>query len=411
MFLDFLYNLRDEGVAVGTHEWLALVEALLAGAHGHGFLGFYHVARAVLVHRESDYDAFDRAFARTFRGIEAAGEALLAQLEAFLRDPARHADLDPALRAALEHLSRDEVRRRFFERLAEQRERHEGGSHWIGTGGTSPFGQGGTHPTGVRVGGQGGGRSAMAVADARRFAAYRTDRVLDTRQIAVALRKLRRMGHEGRRTELDLDSTVDRTARNCGDLEVVLRPPRKNRLRVLLLLDVGGSMSPHADRVEKLFSAAKRGGGFAKLDSYYFHNCVYGKLYRDADFLDAVPTDRVMREHDPDTRLVVVGDAYMHPMELTFAGSSWWTTERGPSGYTWLGRLADRFVHNAWLNPEPERLWRAPSIAAIARIFSMFPLTLEGIGEMVAHLRRPPDAVRRALWAEIARGRADAGAA
>ncbi len=408
MFLDFLYNLRDEGLAVGPSEWIALLEALLAGAHGQSFLGFYHVARAVLVCRESDYDAFDRAFARTFRGVEVEGKALLEQLAAFVRDPARMRFLDPALRAALEHLSRDEVRRRFFERLAEQRERHEGGNRWIGTGGTSPFGQGGYHPTGVRIGGEGGGRSAMAVADARRFAAYRTDRVLDTRQIAVALRKLRRMGHEGRATELDVDETIDRTARNCGDLDVVMRPPRKNRLRVLLLLDVGGSMTPHAERVEALFSAARRSGGFARLDSFYFHNCVYGTLYRDAEFLDGVPTARVIREHDPDTRLVVVGDAYMHPMELTFSGASWWTTERGPSGYVWLARLADRFAHNAWINPEPERLWHAPSIAAIRRLFPMFPLTLDGIDEAVAHLRRPPDAARRHLWAEVARG-ADAG--
>ena len=406
MLLDFLYALRDEGLAVGPHEWLALAEALAAGAHGHELLGFYQVARAVCVHRAADYDAFDRAFARTFRGAVDAADRVLEQIAAFLQDPARLASLDPALRRALEALSRDEVRRRFFERLAQQRARHRGGSHWIGTGGTSPFGQGGFHPTGVRLGGAGGGRSAMVVADQRRFAAYRTDRVLDTRQIAVALRKLRSMGHEGRATELDLDGTIDRTARNGGDLDVVLRPPRKNRLRVLLLLDVGGSMTPHADRVERLFSAVKQAGGFRRLSSYYFHNCIYGKVYRDAAFYDPVPTEHLLSGHDPHTRLVIVGDAYMHPMELSFAGSSWWAPERGPSGYTWLARLADRFPHNAWLNPEPPRLWSAPSIAAIRRLFPMFPLTLEGLDEMVAHLRRPPDAARRAFWAQMARGAA-----
>ena len=181
----------------------------------------------------------------------------------------------------LESLDLEELRRLFEERLREQKERHDGGNRWIGTGGTSPFGANGAHPSGVRVGSQGGGRSAMAVADARRYRPYRSDLVLDVRQIEVALRKLRAFQREGRELELDLDGTIDETAKNAGELEIVLRPPRKSNVRVLLLMDVGGSMDPHAELVSRLFSAAKRASNFRELKTYYFHNCIYGTPLRD----------------------------------------------------------------------------------------------------------------------------------
>jgi hypothetical protein len=402
VFLDLLYALRAHQVPVATHGWIALIEALAAGLHDDSLDGFYQVARCVLVSRESDYDAFDRAFAITFRGVEEDRARLLTHLDEWLRDPSRLLALDPALRAALEALGIEELRRRLLERLAEQKKRHQGGSKWVGTGGTSPFGQGGVHPTGVRLGG-GGGRSALAVADARRFHALRHDLVLDTRQIAAALRRLRRLNREGRREELDVEGTVDETARNSGDLELVFRPPRRNDVRVLLLLDVGGSMDPHAQLVSRLFSAAHRGGGFRELRSYYFHNCPYSRVYEDAQFRRRVSVRELMSTLDPRWTLILVGDAWMHPGELLLTSGDFWSYAPGPSGLTWLARLADRFPRSAWLNPEPRRVWSSPTIAEIGRLFPMFPLGLEGLGDMVRTLQRPPEARRRALVERIVR--------
>ena len=405
MFLDFFYNLREHRVPVTTHNWLALVEGLARGMHRDSFDGFYQLARCLLVSSESHYDAFDQAFAETFRGVERDMSKVIDQLGEWLRDPKQLAYLDPALKAALESLDLEELRRQFEERLAQQKKRHEGGNRWIGTGGTSPFGQGGMHPSGIRVGGGGGGRSALAVADARRFRAYRKDLVLDVRQIAGALRKLRQMARKGVDDELDLDETVDATAKNCGDLEVIMRPPRKNDLRVLLLMDVGGSMDPFARLVSQLFSAAHQSGGFRKLKAFYFHNCVYSNVYEDASFTKPVPTTDLIRNHEQHWRLIVVGDAYMHPGELMMSSSNWWDggSDR-PVGITWLARLAARFPRAAWLNPEPPDIWDAPTITEIKQVFPMFPLTMQGLDQMVHALRRPAHPGRMARVHSIAHG-------
>jgi uncharacterized protein with von Willebrand factor type A (vWA) domain len=403
VFLDFFYALRLHRVPVTTHNWLALVEAIGDGLHGDSLDGFYQVARCLLVSNEGHYDAFDQAFAETFKGVPTDLSKIVGELDDWLSDPRKLMFLDPQLRAALEEMGIDELRKQLAERLAEQKKRHEGGNRWIGTGGTSPFGQGGMHPSGVRMGGSGGGRSALAVADARRFRDYRRDLVLDTRQIAAALRKLRTMARKGSDDELDIDATVDATARNCGDLEIEMRPPRKNDVRVVLLMDVGGSMDPYARLVSRLFSAAHAGGGFRQLRSYYFHNCVYSRVYEDAAFTKPVPVVDLLRELTPDWRIVVVGDAYMHPGELMMSSGNWWDGSRGPVGITWLARLADRFPRAAWLNPESPEIWNAPTIAEIRRVFDMFPLTLEGLDEMVHHLRRPPSPARRAHVSAVAR--------
>ena len=404
MFLDFFYKLRARGVPVTTHTWLALVEALARGLHGDTLDGFYQVARCILIQSESHYDEFDRVFAESFRGAAADARDLLKQLEDWLKDP-KAFDLDPALRAALAGMDLEQLRRELQDRLNTQKERHDGGSHWIGTGGTSPFGTGGAHPTGVRIGG-GGGRSALAVADARRFKEFRRDLVLDTRQIAAALRRLRRLTRDEGKLSLDIDETIDATARNCGDIEVVLTPERHGDVRLLLLLDVGGSMDPHAQLVSRLFSAAHQGGGFKELRSYYFHNCVYQRVFADAQFTRPVQTAELLKELDHKWTVVLVGDAYMHPGELTMSSGDWWESARGPSGLTWLARLADRFPRSAWLNPEPPGLWRSGTIAEIARVFTMFPLTLAGLEDMVKHLRRPAlSSERRTVISTLARGR------
>ncbi len=404
MFLDFFYKLRARGVPVTTHTWLAFVEALARGLHNDTLDGFYQVARCILVQSEAHYDDFDRVFGEAFRGVQADASELLKQLEEWLKDP-KALDLDPELRAALAGMDLEQLRRELLDRLAKQKERHDGGSHWIGTGGTSPFGTGGQNPAGVRVGG-GGGRSALAVADARRFKEFRRDLVLDTRQIAAALRRLRRLTRDEGKLVLDLDETIDATARNCGDIEVVLSPERHGDVRLLLLLDVGGSMDPHAQLVSRLFSAAHQGGGFKELRSYYFHNCVYQRVFEDARFNKPVQTAELLKTLDAKWTVVLVGDAYMHPGELTMSSGDWFESTRGPSGLTWLARLADRFPRSAWLNPEPPGLWRSGTIAEIARVFPMFQLTLGGLEDMVKHLRRPAlSSERRTVISTLVRGR------
>ncbi|MGH1339929.1 MAG: vWA domain-containing protein [Nannocystales bacterium] len=404
MFLDFFYNLRTAGVPVSAHNWLALMRAIADGLHENSLDGFYQVARCLLVPTETHYDAFDQAFGVTFRGVEADLSALVENLDEWLKDPKQLAYLDPKLRAELEAMDMDTLRRELLERLEQQKKRHEGGNRWVGTGGTSPFGQGGANPAGIRIGGKGGSRSALAVADSRRFRAYRKDLVLDTRQIAAALRKLRTMGRNSVDDELDLDETVNATARNCGDLEIVMRPPRKNDVRVLLMMDVGGSMDPFARLVGRLFSAAHNTGGFRELKPYYFHNCVYAQVYEDAAFTKPVQTDELLRKYDASWRIIMVGDAYMHPGELMMSTSNWWDGRGGPVGITWLARLADRFSHAAWLNPEPPHVWDAPTISEIRNVFDMFPLTLAGLSDMVQALRHPPHPARRHRVHTIARG-------
>ena len=403
MFLDFFYRLRARGVPVTTHTWLALVEALAKGLHQDTLDGFYQVARCILIQSEAHYDDFDRVFAESFRGVAADARDLLSQIEEWLRDPKLLEHLDPELRAQLKAMDLEELRRELLDRLEKQKERHDGGNRWVGTGGTSPFGTGGAHPTGIRVGG-GGSRSALAVADARRFREFRRDLVLDTRQIAAALRRLRRLTRDDGKLVLDLDDTIDATARNGGDIEVILNPERHADVRLLLLLDVGGSMDPHAQLVSRLFSAAHQGGGFKELRSYYFHNCVYQRVFEDAAFNKPVSTPELLKTLDAKWTVVLVGDAYMHPGELTMSSGDWWESARGPSGLTWLARLADRFPRSAWLNPEPPTLWRSGTIAEIARVFPMFQLTLGGLDDMVKHLRRPAlSSERRNLVATLAR--------
>ena len=405
MFLEFFYNLRARGVPVTTHTWLALVDALARGLHNNTLDGFYQVARCILIQSEAHYDDFDRVFAETFRGVQADARDLLSQLEEWLRDPKSLEHLDPELRAQLAAMDLEQLRRELLERLEQQKERHDGGNRWVGTGGTSPFGTNGMNPAGIRVGG-GGSRSALAVADARRFREFRRDLVLDTRQIAAALRRLRRLTRDDGKLILDLGETIDATARNCGDIEVVMNPERHADVRLLLLLDVGGSMDPHAQLVSRLFSAAHQGGGFKELRSYYFHNCVYQRVFADAAFTKPVSTAELLKTLDTNWTVVLVGDAYMHPGELTMSSGDWWESARGPSGLTWLARLADRFPRSAWLNPEPPNLWRSGTIAEIARVFPMFQLTLAGLEDMVRHLRRPAlSSERRNRVATLARGR------
>jgi uncharacterized protein with von Willebrand factor type A (vWA) domain len=387
MFVDFFYELRKRKVPVATQEWMTLMRAMELGLHESSLDGFYHLARVVCVKDLAHYDAFDAAFLSVFKGIERESLALTEELMSWLSDPRLKDQLTDEEREALKNMSLAEVRELMRKRLAEQRERHDGGNRWVGTGGTSPFGEGGRNPTGLRAGAMGGGRSAMQVAAERRFREYRSDVILDVRRIDLALRMLRDLGREGAPAELDLDETIDHTARNAGDLELVIKPPRRNRVKVVLLMDVGGSMDPYAHLVSQLFTAASRAGRFAKFRSFYFHNCVYESVYEDARFYKAVPIADLLGGSDHEEKLVVVGDASMHPAELLEAAGSMYFYTRNPTpGLEWMRRLAEHFRSAAWLNPEPEQYWGQTTIQILSRMFPMFPLTIDGLQRAVRQL-------------------------
>ncbi len=389
MFVNFFFELRRQGLKVSTHEWNTLMEAMSKGLHESSLDGFYRLARSICVKDITQFDAFDLAFLAYFKDVYQNAAAVTQDLLDWLRDPKRFEGLTPEQRAMLEKLDIDRLRELFEQRLKEQKERHDGGNKWVGTGGSSPFGHGGEHPSGLRVGGPGGGRSAMQVAAERRYRAYRTDVILDVRQIDLALRGLRRLGREGAPEELDLDATVDETCRNAGDLELVFHPPRRNRMKLVLLMDVGGSMDPYSQLVSRLFTAASRTGRFARFRSYYFHNCIYDKVYEDARFRQGVPVADLLGTSDREERLVVVGDALMHPAELLDVGGSIYYYSHNPTpGVQWLRRLTEYYRRAVWLNPEPRRYWPRTTIEVISSIFPMYELTVKGLEESVRYLVR-----------------------
>lgn len=388
MFVPFLYELRSRGVPVGTQEAVALAEALARGLHDSTLTGFYHVARSLLVHNESHLDLFDQAFLAHFHGLEVATARLHQDLLDWLREAAeRRPQLTPEELALLERFDFEELKRLFEERLREQKERHDRGNRWIGTGGSSPFGHSGLPVPGFRVGGPGGNRSAMQVADSRAFQEYRNDRRLDVRQFSVALRKLRTFAREGNDEELDLEESIRETARNAGELEIVTRPPRRPNTRVVLLMDVGGSMDPYTRQVEQLFTAASKATHFKEFRAYYFHNCVYEAVYEKATFRDPVSVEELLHTCGKHYKLILVGDAMMAPYELVAPrGALFWGWDGRTTGLEWLMKLAEHFSKSAWINPEEPRYWSGETLARIRELFPMYPLTLDGLGEAVDHL-------------------------
>lgn len=389
IFLSFFYSLRAGGLAVTPQQWLTLVEGLARGLHGSSLVGFYSLARGILVRDESELDDFDLIFAAHFKNLGDDVVAIENEVWDWLENPAPAPALDPALRALFERLDVDSLLAEFERRLAEQHERHDGGNHWVGTGGTSPFGHSGAPVGGIRVGGEGGGGSAVQVAAARRFREHRRDLVLDTRQLTVALKKLRALERVGPVDELHVDATIDRTAREGGELELVFAPPRRNSLSLLLAMDIGGSMESFRHLVDLLFSAAHGSRHFKRFDHVYFHNCVYARVYADARFLDPMPLVDLCRRFDRETRLVLVGDAYMYPGELTDRYGAIDIMERNERpGLEYLDRLRDHFRHAAWLNPMQESTWSAPSIRLIRRVFPMYPLTVAGVERLATDLSR-----------------------
>jgi uncharacterized protein with von Willebrand factor type A (vWA) domain len=389
VFLDFFYALREAGLKVTLQEWRMLLTCLEQGLHDSKLMGFYRVARACLVKSEADFDTFDVVFARYFQGIEGSIE-LPPELLEWLADPKPMEALSEELRAALEHLDIDELMRRFQETMAEQKERHDGGSRWVGTGGRSPFGHGGHHPTGIRVGGAGGGGMAMKVLEDRQFRDYRTDVTLDVRNVKLALRRLRQLTRTDGPVELDVDETIDKTCRDAGEIELVFRPKKKNDVRLLLLMDVGGTMDPYFEPVSRLLSALHEERGLRDFEAYYFHNCVYERVFETAQLTrkQSMTTTDLMRTYGERWKLVVVGDASMHPSELTSPrGNINPRFETETSGLVWLDRLQRHFQRSAWLNPEMPEPWAmAGTVRTIAGLFPMYPLTIDGIEQAVKSL-------------------------
>ena len=386
MFTQFLYHLRSYGLRVSPTEWLALMRALVGGHSRASLSVFYHLARAVLIKDEALYDRYDRAFASHFRGIEDTF-LLDEEILKWLENPVLPRELTPEEEALLQAMDLDTLREEFEKRLAEQDGRHDGGDRWIGTGGTSPFGHGGRNPAGMRVGGAGGTRSAVQIAGERRFRNLRHDRVLDTRQIGSALRRLRRLAKDAGPEELKLDETIDKSARE-GYIDLVFGPSRQNKIKLLLLTDVGGSMDPHADVTERLFAAAHAATHFKAFKSYYFHNCVYGRVYTDMVRYLGPPTEEVLKQVDETWSVILVGDAWMAPHELVYSGGSiYYDRWNAETGLSWLQRIREKVPKSVWLNPEPQRIWDAPTVQMIRKVFPMFPLTLDGLGDAVDVLR------------------------
>lgn len=399
MFEGFFYALRAHGVPVAMDEWLLLQEALGRGLADSSLSRFHGLARSLLVKSERHFDDYDVAFAAYFDGVEQADDGIADHVWRWLDEHPEALALTDAQRAqideAMSRIDLDAMRRRLEERLANQDEAHHGGSRHIGTGGTSPFGHSGWHPGGVRIGGESRHRTAAQVAGERRFREYRSDATLGVREMGVALRKLRRLTSrlDGPATELSLDDTISATADHAGQLRLVFRRPRHNAVRVLLLLDVGGSMDEHAALADRLFSAVHQGGRFRELTVRYFHNCVYDRLYETAAMRPSrsEATRDLLARLSPEHRLVVVGDACMAPSELAMAGGAIdYAQQNDEPGWVWLERLAQRFPAAAWLNPVPADAWTyvhgARTLNAVRRLFPMFELSVDGLDEAVDHL-------------------------
>ena len=408
MLLDFFYTLRSAKLPVSVKEFLTLLEALQKGvvgpnaepaqtdtfaeaySSGYKIDDFYYLSRTALVKDEKHYDKFDRAFAAYFKGVEMVADFTKEVPLEWLRKNLE-LQLSPEELAKIEKMGWDELMETLKKRFEEQKERHEGGSKWIGTGGTSPFGAYGHNPQGIRIGqDKSRNRSAVKVWDQRAYKDYDDTQELGTRNIKVALRRLRKFAREGNDLELDLDDTIRSTAANAGYLDIKMIPERHNNVKVLLLMDVGGTMDDHIARVEELFSATKT--EFKHLEFYYFHNCVYDFMWKNnrRRFAEKFATWDIIRKYNKDYKLIFVGDATMSPYEILQPGGSVEYNNEEP-GADWLQRLTSAFPKFAWINPEPQGVWQyRQSISVIQQLMQqrMYPLTLKGLEEAMRLLTK-----------------------
>jgi uncharacterized protein len=390
MLVKFFYALRQGGVPASVTELLTLLEALRLDVPQMSVEGFYHLSRACLVKDEKHFDKFDRVFAEYFNGVEKLFEAIAADIPKEWLERTLGRTLSDEEKAAIESLGGwEKLMETLRKRLEEQRERHAGGNKWIGTGGTSPFGAYGYNPEGIRMGQhESRHRRAVKVWDKREFRNLDENVELGTRNIKLALRKLRRFAREGIADQLDVDSTISSTARNAGYLDLKFVPERHNAIKVLLFFDVGGTMDPHIQICEELFSAAR--AEFKHLEYYYFHNCVYESVWKDnrRRYAERISVHELMRTYPKDYKLIFVGDAAMSPYEILQPGGSveGWNEE---AGAVWLQRMRQTWPHHVWLNPESENRWPYYQSVQIIRELmedKMFPLTLAGIDRAIKAL-------------------------
>lgn len=394
MFAAFFYLLRQRGLDVSLNEWITLLEGLEKGLHRSSLTGFYHLCRAVVVKSEVEYDRFDQVFLEFFKDVPFKGD-----LPEDLLDWLNHPSED--LRRTIEMLrsqgmpdeSLEELLKLLEERLQEQTEEHNGGNYWVGTQGRSPFGNSGWHPGGIRIGGQGHHRTAMTVAGERKYRDFRKDNTLDTRQFQMAFRLLRQLSVQANSAEkvLDVDGTVRDTCDNAGTLQIRYQNPRKNTVKVLLLMDSGGSMDYYAGLCSMLFQAATKSNHFKELHTYYFHNCIYDTLYTHPGLRwdSAVTTEWVLQNFDSSYKVIIVGDAAMSHYELWEKQYHWGKGTYGESGMEWLLRLKKQYPYLIWLNPEPlpatMGYWSRTHLE-LAKVFQMYDLSAEGLEAGVKRL-------------------------
>ncbi|MEI3304886.1 MAG: VWA domain-containing protein [Dysosmobacter sp.] len=394
MFASFFYLLRQRGLDVSLNEWLTLLQGMEQGLHRSSLTGFYQLCRAVLVKSEAEYDRFDQVFLEFFKDVPWQGE-LPEEVLQWLEHPKE--DLGETVRRlrdlGMPEESLEELLRRLEERLKEQTEEHNGGNYWVGTQGRTPWGNSGWHPGGIRIGGQGRHRTAMTVAGERKYRDFRKDNTLDTRQFQMAFRLLRQLSVQADSSEkvLDVDGTIRDTCDNAGTLKVRYKNPRKNAVKVLLLMDSGGSMDYYAGLCSMLFQAATKSNNFKELHTYYFHNCVYSEVYTHPGLRwdSVVPTEWLLQNYDASYKVIIVGDGAMSPYELREPRYDWEKRTYGDSGLAWLERLRRHYPYLIWLNPEPmparPDYW-SQTHWQLAQIFHMYDLSAEGLEQGMKRL-------------------------
>lgn len=392
MFLEFFYELRAHSIPVSTREYLDFIKAMEnLGTIGNfpSLEDIYQIARTTLIKDIKHYDAYDLAFGKVFSNYSASDD-LHQRMQEWLKQ-AKEIELSEERKQNAMNLQENEILKELQKRLAEQKERHDGGNYWVGTGGTSAFGNSGFNPQGIRVGGSSKAKSAIAVAGERNFKDYRSDIVLNTRNIKIALKKVKELKKTGEE-KIDVDKSIRKTIDNAGEIEIEFSRERKNNLKLILLMDVGGSMTPFSESVEKLFSSAHNLSHFKKFLPLYFHNIFYDKFYKDARLMsrESFSFEELKKKYPRDTRFIIVGDAYMAPYELfqmtgsmndfyrNFMGDPY---QKSVTGIESLKKLKKRYKNCVWLNPETPKLWNAPTIKAVRSIMPMYELTIDGLNK------------------------------
>ena len=387
MFVAFFYLLRQRGLDVSLNEWMTLLEGMEKGLHRSSLTGFYHLCRSIVVKSEVEFDRFDQVFLEFFKDIPFKGDLPEEMLE-WLEHPSEDLKrtIEELKSAGFPDESMEELLKLLEERLKEQDAEHNGGSKWVGTQGRTPWGNSGWHPNGIRIGGKSQHRTAMAVAGERKFRDFRKDNTLDTRQFQMAFRLLRQLSvqAESNDKELDVDNTIHDTCENAGSLKIRYKNPRKNTVKVLLLMDSGGSMEYYAGLCSMLFQAATKSNHFKELHTYYFHNCIFSSLFQGPQLWRSgeVPTEWVLQNYDSSYKVIIVGDAAMNPYELREKQFQWGKGTYAPSGLEWLERFRKQYPYLIWLNPEPmpdQPTYWTQTHWQLAQIFKMYDLSAEGL--------------------------------